>query len=228
MNCRRIPALVLVLCMAAAAHGQAQEPTLSVVECKGSATVYSPAAFADFVFEAKFSETAREAAMAKALALPGTLRAALDAAEISITTFEAAAPFVRPLPENEVIATLRLRVSISSLGTGNDAETLLARLCDKIAALATASGCTVAGPTLQPADRDGMIRSAIIAATENAYPAGDALAFALKSAVYAVDRVQVNEILWNDPGEDGRFHPSVKAVSCTARVTVLYSVAPPV
>lgn len=228
MTLRQQSALFLVLGMVFVAGAGAQEPTLSVVECKGTATVYNPAAFADFVFEAKFSEAAREAAIAKALALPGALRAGLDAAEISITTFEAAAPHVRPLPENEVAAVIRLRVAISSLGTGNDAETLLARLCDKIAAVAAAAGCTVSGPTLQPADREGMIRAAIIAATENAYPAGDALAFALKSAVYAVDRVQVNEIAWNDAGEDGRFHPSAKAVSCTARVTVLYSVAPPV
>ena len=79
------------------------------------------------------------------------------------------------------------------------------------------------GPTFLPADKDRMIASAVNAATENAFPAVDAAAGALKNTIYAVDTLKIEEIRWNNAPDSKTPEPSLVHVSCTARVRVTYA-----
>lgn len=219
----RFSFLVIVL-LALCNPAVAQDAPGALVQCGGEATIFAAPSYADFVFEASFEGAAFEQGMTAALAFGGKLREALNTRDLPLVSVEAAPPAIPDVPDNLVVASATARIGLVGLGSGDSADIEFARICDAVAMVAANLECGVAGPIIVPGDRDALIRSAVSQATENAYPACDALAITLKTTVYAVDAVRVESITWNAPGENAAFRPSIRKISCTASVAVSYSV----
>jgi uncharacterized protein YggE len=101
-----------------------------------------------------------------------------------------------------------------------------AGLCDNLRAVAAQVGTSIDGPLLIVSDDDGIVRSAVTKATENAYPPAEAIARELNSNVYAVAAVTVESLVWNAAPEVRAAQPAIRQVSCTATVRVAYEVVP--
>ncbi|MCK5862635.1 MAG: hypothetical protein KAH38_09125, partial [Candidatus Hydrogenedentes bacterium] len=65
---------------------------------------------------------------------------------------------------------------------------------------------------------------AVAHATENAYPPAEAVAMAVKTNIYAVDRVEVLSIEWVQRPEGQT--TEVPQIACLAKVQVTYALSP--
>jgi len=202
---------------------QTQMPA-PIIESPGQATVYAAPTQLEFRLIRTCQESSVNAAMVTALSFEGELRKLVAERDLRPTEIEVSAPAVEDLNQKTVRVTARLRYPMSGFVNQESGPLQFATLCDGIASLGAALSCEAKGPLLDVQDRDSLIRSAVTAATENAYPAAEAIAGTLRSAVFTVDSVRVVEITWNQPPENVPAVPTLRQISCTAKVTVLYTV----
>ncbi len=203
--------------------GAQEELRVPVVESTGKATVYAPPATVSFWLHRTAREASMEGSMARAQALEKEVRAALTENELSPLLVEAIAPAVIHLTDNMVIASLHLQFSMTPYASPRSGPGQFARLCALVANMAKALECEAQGPLLEAGDESAMIKAATIQATENAYLPASGVAQALKSTIYAVDTVVVDEVRWNKPLRSEAVEPNLRQVSCTVTVRVTYS-----
>jgi hypothetical protein len=203
-----------------------QDPATPLVESLGEATVYAQPAHVEFFLTKSFTDENIEKGFAAAKKFGEDLQARLGVQEIHTGEQEISSPTVADLKSKQVTIGVRLRFPMASFAPSDTGPELFARLCDKIQALADNFSATLTGPSFEPNDRDEMINSASVSATENAFPSGDAIAGALRSSILMVHKVTVREIVWNAPPNAKLPGPNLHQCSCTARVAVSYTVAP--
>lgn len=97
---------------------------------------------------------------------------------------------------------------------------LLANLCDTMSTLATTLNASLEGPVFTTAQAEAVEAEVVARATENAYPNAEAISEALKSTIFAIEKVEILEVTWDQHpkeqyGETGQ-------IACTARVEVTY------
>jgi len=208
------------LALAAVAQEELRTP---VVESTGKATVYAPPASAGFWLHRTVQGESLEASMARALALEEDLRTQLGERELSPTLAEVMPPAVLHLTDNVVSASAHLQFSMTPFGNARTGPPAFAKLCAAVAALGEQLQCEVQGPLLKAGDEGALVKAAAVKATENAYLPASGVAEALKSSIYAVDTVIVDEVQWNAPLDSEAVEPNLRQVSCTVTVRVAYT-----
>ena len=84
--------------------------------------------------------------------------------------------------------------------------------------------CTLSDPEFIAGDPESVMADAVARATENAYPPAEAVALAVKTNIYAVDKVEVLSVDWDQKPEDQS--SEVPQIACKAQVQVTYALAP--
>lgn len=215
-----------VICLGAAA----QEEHLSSIETEGTADVETVAAQVEFRMSAFYEAPTVLDASTKAAEFEPAGRDALQANELS----PAEAIFSSPTPVNIpdagsgtnnscVQASVTLRFYAAPYVTGNDAPRDFALLCDKLSAIAKNLQAKIQRPTLIPEDPDTTEQSAVVRATEKAYPPAKAVAGVMKGQIVAVDNVTVESVTWHTTLGEGVPLPEPRKVICTAKVRVVYA-----
>lgn len=197
-----------------------------VVENTGEGTAYAPPAFVEFWAKLERSDADPAAAIQEAGRLESAWRNKLTEKELRPSEFEAIGPALISLQSRTVGASIRMRFSMAGFSQPETGPRQFAQLCAAIAEIGESLGCSMAGPALKPANPDAMTSSAVTLATENAYLAAAAVAGALKSGIYGVDKVEVLEVNWNQAQDSMEIIPNLGQVSCTARVKVTYALSP--
>ncbi|MBI2433822.1 MAG: hypothetical protein HYV26_13225 [Candidatus Hydrogenedentes bacterium] len=201
----------------------AQETPISRIETLGQATVYAPPSHVEFWLHFQARDASMELAMKGIHEFEGKLQAKVNEAQIQSGAFEISAPAVPDVRENRVVITAVLRVPMTGFMNPETGAGEFARLCDKVAAIARDLECEITGPTLDTTERQALQQSALSTATEYAYPAAESIAKTLNSSIWAVETVQVLEVLWNQPLEFQGVEPTIRQLSCTAKVRVTYA-----
>lgn len=204
------------------AAGAQQAPT-SRIETLGQTTVYAPPTHVEFWLHFQARDANIELAMKAVQEFEGKLHAKVTEEELRPSNVEISAPSIPDVREPRAVVSAVVRYPMSSFANAQTGPGEFAKLCDKMTEIAKALECEVTGPTLDTTERDTMVQSAVTASTENAYPAGEAIARTLNSSIYAVESVQVLEVLWNEPLEYQGVEPTLRQMSCTARVRVTYA-----
>lgn len=213
-------AAALFIC-AAAAHGQ--ENPAAYVESDGEATITAAPNLVAFWFHFAVREATMEDAVAVAEGFDNRLNVALQEANLVPVDFELTPIAINSLEPPSVYVGARTVFSMANYAKPGEGAKLFARLCDGIRAVATKLECDLSGPVFEVNDKDGMIRQAVAAATERAFPPAESVARALKNAVWAVDTVRILEVNWNKDLIAPRPLPNIREVACTAKVRVTYS-----
>lgn len=211
--------LLPLLCL----NATAQDPLISRVETLGQATVYAPPTRAEFWLHFQARDANLELAMGAVQEFESKLHKALTEAELRPASSEIASPSIPDIRDNRVIVSAVLRFSMMPYHNPQTGALEFAKLCDRVRQLARTLECEITGPVLDTTERNTMQQSALTAATESAYPGGEALSSALHSNIWAVESVQVLEITWNDPLEFQGLEPTLRQMSCTAKVRVTYA-----
>lgn len=217
----RAEVFLLLLSVLLSAAAASEQPTITNT---GEAVVPVPPGHVEFnmfrVFQSTSLQAASEICEAFLDAAPGNIRGA----ELQPTEIRVSAPIITSLEYGTVMAVISVRFSMAVFNTPKTGPVQFAILCDKMKALATAMECTLEPFRLLPADEEAVIALAVTRATENAYVAAEAAAFAVKSNIYAVDQVEILDISWEQQPQSP---PSdIPQVACRARVRVTYALAP--
>ena len=212
-------ALLLALCTAAAA----QEAPPAYVRAAGEATVRAVPAHVEFHLQRAVQADTTEAALDAVLPFEDKLREALVDWKTRPANLEVSAPAVTGLTARVAEVSARLRFPMAGYASPDDGVRNFGKLCDEIRKLAEMLECGVTGPLLLAGDPDELERTAIIAAAEKAFPHANAIAGVLESSVYAVENVEVVSVEHNAPRDFYAVEPNLRQVSCTAKVSVLYS-----
>lgn len=220
--------VVLSFLLAIALPTLAQEAPLAFVEADGEATVFAPPTQAEFLVEfvAPKETESNVAALARVDEAVKAFRAGLNEADLHPVDFEVSAPSVRNAAIGSASSVARLRFPLGGFANPDTGPAQFADLCDKLAALAMRVHGELTGPLYDVEDRETLLRSAVTEASKVAYPVGDAVALALASRIEYVETVKVTEIIWNKPFEGKNIEPTLKQISCTAKVHVTYAVRP--
>lgn len=207
---------------AGAASGQ--EHLSSIIESEGTATILVEPNRAEFWLYLSVADAQLETAMENARGFEEELRAALAAREVQPSEIQVSAPAIPP-GEGLVQVSARLRFNLGAYTHPETGYKQFAALCDRLAAIAADLECGFEGPFLQVRDPESVVRAAVTRATENAYGAAEAIAAALNSTIFAVETVSISGVVWNEtPGHRGA-QPTLKEMSCTANVRVIYVLA---
>lgn len=216
----------VLLAMTVALAALAQDEPAPVIANTGEATVYAHPVHADFWLHLDSSSDTLEDAMAASQGFPAKLRNMLQTKDVHVSDFEVTHPGIVSMEEHTVRTSARVRFPMGSFAKPDTGPKMYGQLCDTMQSIAETLGCILAGPFLEPSDRAELQKSAVSAATESAYAPAAAVAAALKSEIFAVDSVEVLELIWNAPeGETGVRGKNVRQVSCTAKVRVVYRVS---
>lgn len=211
--------LALGLCLLV----QAQETPVSRIEAIGQSTTYATPTHADFWLHFQARDANMELAMKAVQEFEGKLQAKVAEAELRPSAFEISAPAVPDVRENRAVVTALMRFPMINFANIETGPAEFARLCDKLNEIAKALQCEITGPSLDTTERNTLLQAALTAATESAYPSGEAIARTLNSSIWAVETVQVLEVLWNEPLEFQGVEPTLRQMSCTAKVRVTYA-----
>ncbi len=217
--------LVLGAMIAVVSTATAQEGPATVIETEGRATVFAAPTFADFWIHAVAAKETVIEGMNEMVAFEMRLREALAARALAPNDLDVRAPAVADVNEAQVAVSARLRFNMSSFTSVETGPQQFAGLCDKLADLAKGLGMALEGPQFTVNPQEPIVRSAVAKATEQAYPAAEAIAKELKTSIYAVTAVTVIDLVWDQAEEVRGIQPTLRQVSCTARVRVVYEVA---
>ncbi len=213
-------ALMATLLVSAYAVGMNQPIIVNVAE---ASVLTSPGAV-EFQFIRHFSDATLEAAMEQYETFIRAVPQAVRGADLQPTEINTAPPIIVSLAQRQVKASFTVRFSMAIFNTPKTGTVQFAALCDKLAALADTLQCTLAHPAFYASDPESVVERAVARATENAYPAADAIATAVKTNIYAVDRVDIIEISWDQEPEGQT--AETPQISCRAVVQVTYALAP--
>lgn len=214
--------LIIAVCMfslvAAAASDQ------PVIVNTGEATVLVNPGTVEFKLVRHFSSDTMQDAMEQCNVFIEAAPQAIRGAELQPTELITLPPVIRSLAEKQVLATVVVRFSMAVFNTAKTGPVQFAGLCDKMTAIAETMKCTLAAPVLLAADPEEVMAAAVSHATENAYPPAEAVAVAVKTVIYAVDKVEVLSIEWEQQPEG--YGAEVPQIGCKATVQVTYALAP--
>lgn len=200
-----------------------QEIPAAYVESDGEATITVGPNLVSFWFHFGVREGSMEDAVGVAEGFDNRLNVALQEANLQPVDFEVTPIAVNSLEPPSVYVGAQTVFSMANYAKPGEGAKLFAQLCDSIRAVAAKLECEVSGPVFEVNDKEGIIRQAVSAATERAFPSAESVARALKNTVWAVDTVRVLEVTWNKDLIAPRPVPNIREVACTAKVRVTYA-----
>ena len=195
-----------------------------VIVNMGEASVLINPGLVEFKFIRHFIGETLEDAIAQYNAFIEAAPQAVRGSELQPTEIATAPPIITSLEQKQVQASFRVCFSMAVFNTAKTGPLQFAALCDKLSALAGTMSCTLAPLEFVASDTEIVMAEAVARATENAYPPAEAVALAVKTNIYAVDRVDVVSIEWEQQPEDQA--TEVPQMACHAKVQVTYALAP--
>ncbi len=195
-----------------------------VIVTTGEALLFASPAQVEFAFVRHFVGDTLEQSIAQCDAFLKAAPQAVRGSELQPVEVRTAPPLIMALASRQTQASVRVRFSMAVFNTAKTGSVQFAALCDKMTAIADAMKCTLSHPELIPADKEGVEASAVSRAAENAYPAAEAVASAVKSLIFAVEKVEVLEIIWEQ--QPDRQTAEVQQMACRAKVRVTYALGP--
>ncbi len=127
--------------------------------------------------------------------------------------------------ESKIEVKVTVVFSLAGIVSVENGNLLFAKLWDKMKNVAGEFSAELKGPYLRVQNEEVAVRSATHSAIENAYPFADAGAGALRGSIYAVEKIEVNKVEWENDGRKEGESISLTEVRCRATVTVTYLVS---
>ncbi|NIA16622.1 MAG: hypothetical protein GWP08_21435 [Nitrospiraceae bacterium] len=218
----RVRVCVMAAVLVTAAATAQQTP---VIECESAATVDAMPTFVDFYLHLRATGDSLAEAAEAASTLKETLDGRLQAHQLSPSEVIFSGVAIPDANEQKAHASARLRFNASPFSTAEDGAKMFGGLCDTLAVVAKELGCMLEGPHLGTTDAQTVEEAAIARALEKAYPAGRAVAQTMNAQIYAVEKVEIRELVWNDAENIAATQPDIRLLTCTAKLRVSYSFA---
>lgn len=209
-----------------ATQGGAQESKAAIIENTNEATVYAAPTEAAFWLHLSAKDASVAEAMAVATGFEKKLRERLKEAGLHPIAVSVSAPAVTSVDQKTVCVAAKLTFAAGPFTQPDTGPKEFAQLCDGLATIAGALGCTVSGPLMDTPEKQPILRDAIAAAIANAYPGAETAAETLGTAVYEIVKIEILEVTWNHSEVPGITFPTLRNISCTARVKVIYTLNP--
>lgn len=190
----------------------------------GEATALTLPSSVQFKFVRHFSGETLQAAIEQYNTFIEAAPKAIRGSELQPTEILVSPPNFTSFEQKQVGALVRISFSMAIFNTAKTGPIQFAGLWKKLADLAKTMKCTLSTPEFSAADPESIMAEALSRATENAYPPAEAIALAVKTNIYAVDKVEVLSIEWEQKPENQT--AEVPQIACKAKVQVTYSLAP--
>lgn len=215
------------LCLALAAFAFAAVPLHAAepptIINTGEAEIFAPIGQVEFRFIRHFIGETLEASLTECETFIKAAPQAIRGSELQPVELRTAPPLVTSMADRQARAEVVVRFGMAAFSAPKTGPTQFAALCDKMAALAVTMNATLAPPLFQPADKDAIEAAAVARAAENAYPPSEAIAHAVKSAIFAINSVELLELNWEQQPE--KQLGDVPQMACRAKVRVTYALS---
>lgn len=215
-------AMVLGVLLLLSVAGRAADTPVVINTAVGTALTVPGSVL--FTFQKSFEGADVKGSVESAGAFIAEMQQLLRSGEVQPAVVSSVPPLVTALDAACVWAEVRAEFLMTTMNTPSTGPVQYGLLCDKMSALAAAQGAKLEQPKLLPLDRDLTADAAVAKAVELAYSQAEAVATAVRSAIYAVGSAEILEVTWEDkpavePGE-------VPQIKCTARVRMTYTLGP--
>ena len=206
---------VLFICVLISADLHALETP--VIINRGEATKLATPSQVEFVFKREFGGERLSEAVAGCEAYRHAALALIRESELQPADIHMSPVVLR----SSCLAgsSIALQFSMAAFNGPSGAE-LLAALCDKMTDLAATLNASLDGPSFSTAQAATVEADAVARATENAYPHADAISDAQKSTIFAIEKVEILEVTWEQHPEEQ--YGETAQIACTAKVEVTY------
>lgn len=134
-------------------------------------------------------------------------------------------PVIISLAEKQTRATIWVRFSMAAFNIAKTGPQQFAALCDKLSGVAETIKSTLSQPNFIPLEKEVVESTAVSKATENAYLPAEAIAQAVKSNIFAVESVELLELVWEQ--QPVKQTGDVPQLVCRAKVRVTYALGTP-
>ena len=215
-------AFALALLLLPAHISVAQEPSFSTIETKAIGTVETLPTYVEFWFHSHHQGASLSDATAKAQQFGPKIQAELESRQL-IAELTLPGVSLPDMHNNEAHVSAKLRFSLAAINSAPNAPQEFVVLCEKVLALAAALRCEAEGPGLGADDAAPIEQAAVALAAERAYPLAESAAQLMGANLVAVDKLIVEKIEWNKDPENKGQQPTLRSVSCTAQVKVIYT-----
>lgn len=211
---RMTPSIVLGLLLASVPLHALETP---VIINKGEATKLTTPTQVEFVFTREFCGETLAEAVTECDAYRHAALALIHEGELQPADIRLSPVIMQS--SSLVRASIALQFSMASFNVPSGAE-LLAALCDDMVDLADTLNATLKGPEFSTAQGAAVEAEVIARATENAFPHAEAISDALKSTIFAIEKVEILEVSWDQHPEEQ--YGETAQIACTAKVEVTY------
>ncbi len=218
---KSISLFILLMAVTFASGFASEQP---VIVNTGDATIFVLPGTVEYDFIRHFTGETLQNAIEQYNAYLESALQTIRGSELQPTEILASPPLIKSVEEHQVQSRIQVRFSMAVFNTPKTGPQQFAALCDKMNEMAKTLGCTMSMPKFTAGDPETVMGEAVARATENAYPPAEAVAIAVKTNIYAVDKVEVLSIEWEQNPENQT--TEVLQIACKATVQVTYALAP--
>lgn len=197
-----------------------------LVSSTGSATIFVPPSSVQFVMRYESKGATFEEAMTATEKFRDKVRAAFEEKQLKPTDLTFSGPSVADINQKLVALTVHSVFPMAPYARQDTGPMEFAKFCDTMTALAQTLGLPIEGPLLKPEDESTTADSAVNTAAENAYGPAAAAATALHCAIASVDSIEIQSIEWNTKPGTPESPPTLREITCQAKVKVTYLLNP--
>lgn len=216
----RMGVLLVILLSATAAVQAAEPPAPPTVINIGEAEVFAAIGQVEFRFIRHFIGATLEESVTQCQTFLEAAPQAIRGSELQPLEIKNSPPEVTSIADHQTRAIVTVRFGMAAFNAAKTGPVQFAALCDKLAGVAETMKATLSSPKYYPADKDAVEAGVIARATEQAYLPAEAVAVAVKSSIFAIDKVEILELEWEQqPDEQVNEVPQMR---CRARVQVVY------
>ncbi len=197
-----------------------------LVSSTGTATIFVPPSSVQFAMRYESKGTTFEEAMTATEKFRDKVRAAFDEKQLKPTDLTFSGASVVDINQKSVALTVHSVFPMAPYARQDTGPMEFAKFCDTMTTLAQTLSLPIEGPLLKPEDESTTADSAVNTAAENAYAPAAAAATALHCAIASVDSIEIQSIEWNTKTGTPESPPTLREISCQAKVKVTYLLNP--
>ena len=212
---------ILLVILLSATAAQAADPSAPpTVINVGEAGAFAAIGQVEFLFVRHFIGATVEESVTQCQTFLDAAPQAIRGSELQPLEIKTSPPEVTSLADHQTRAIVTVRFGMAAFNAAKTGPVQFAALCVKLAGVAETMKATLSSPKYYPADRDAVEAGVIARATEQAYLPAEAVAVAVKSSIFAIDKVEILKLEWEQqPDEQVAEVPQMR---CRAQVKVIY------
>lgn len=218
----QIPAVIaLMVAFLAVPEAYGEFP---VVISTGEGESHALPEFAVFTLERTFSADTLKASVDACRQWIGIVVDRFKKEDLLAAEIDAGFPNILSLDDRTVSGRVTVRFTLKVFNESSVSGPSFGALCDTLKAAVGELGAKLSMESWVPADREKAEQEALILAAAAAYPGAEAIASAIRSSIYAVQSMEILEVLWTPlPDVLSGDRPLLR---CRARVRAIYQLAP--